>query len=95
VIPDAVKTPVFIIGVAEPDGQLKSCEPTRANVPEPAALPPSKLLKAMVRFVKAPFTLTGRLENQNASEVPPVGVGCMKIVKLALNVPAEPGPVIW
>jgi len=95
VIPDAVKTPVFMIGVEEPEGQVKSCEPTSANVLEPATPPPSKLLKAMVRFVKAPFTLTGRLENQNASEVPPLGVGCMKIVKLALKVLAEPGPVIW
>jgi hypothetical protein len=83
-----------MIGVEEPDGQLKSCEPTRANVPEPATLPPSKLLKAMVRFVKVPFTLTGRLENQNAREFPPLGVGCMKMVKPALKVPAEPGPVI-
>jgi hypothetical protein len=95
VTPYAVKTPVFMMGVAEPEGQVKSCAPTRPKVPMPAVLPPSKLLKAMVIVVQVPLTSTGKLENQNASEFPPLGVACMPRVKSATNAPLDPGPEIW
>src|SRR5258708_4161184 len=95
VIPVKVKTPAFIIGVEEEEGQEKSCEPTRAKVLEAATPPPSTLVKATVRFVQVPFTSTGRLENQNARAFPPLGVGCIPSVKSAVKVPLDPGPVTW
>jgi hypothetical protein len=48
----------------------------------------------MVIVVQVPLTSTGKLENQNASEFPPLGVACIPRVKSAMNAPLDPGPEI-
>jgi hypothetical protein len=71
----------------EEEGREKSCGADKSETIRAQDAPLSKPLKTIVRFVQVPFTFTGKKENQNAREFPPLGVGFPGRVKLAGKVP--------